>query len=159
MPRLFCKFAFFLAIAAALSATSAKRGEAYYSCITDTTRSAQGSGSSLTSSTFLDLAGATVAISTTGTCVRVEFSAQIGAKYPKGLRVRAVVFGTTAVGFPPAAEFYTSENRLDGRMVSFTIPNFPIGNRTVKIQVLSLDGTEITIGRWTMSVHHIGSYG
>ena len=159
MSRWICKLAFFLASATALSVTPAERGEAFYSCITDTTRSAQGNGGSLTSSTFSALTGSAVAISTTGTCVRVEFSAQIRAKNPKGLRVRAVVVGTTTVGFPPVADFYTSENRLDGRMVSFTIPNFPTGNRTVKIQVLSLDGTEINIGRWTMSVHHIGSYG
>ncbi len=44
-------------------------------------------------------------------------------------------------------------------MVSFTFRNVPAAAGTVKIQVLSMDGTAVVIEHWTMHLHHIGAYG
>lgn len=161
MRRHICKLPFLVAAAVAMNAISAGVSQAFYNCHTGSTRSAQGSGTTLVSSTFVNLPGANVPIlvDASSPCVRIDFSAQIRAMHPKGIKVRVVVVGTTVTGFPHVTEFYTSENRFDGRMVSFVIPNWPFNSTAIKMQVLSLDGTQVTIGTWTVSVHHAGAYG
>lgn len=145
--------------ALALASISPQRANAYYNCHTGSVRSAHGNGESVTSSGFVNLTGASVSISTLSSCVRIDFSAQICAMPPKGLRVRVVVAGKGITGFPEAADFYTSADRLDGRAVSFTLTNMPAGTNVLRIQLLTLDGTPVTVGKWTMSVHHQGNYG
>ncbi len=153
------KLVFFLAAAAAFAAAPSRPGEAYYDCTTGgVIRSSHGGGTTVTSSTFVNLSGSNIEFNTLSPCVRVEFSAQIRAKHPKGLKVRAVLNGTTA-GIPAAVEFYTPENRLDGRMVSFTFRNVPLANGSIRIQVLSTNGAEVAIGSWTMHLFHNGAYG
>jgi hypothetical protein len=153
------ELALLFAAVAAMSPTFPQRSEAYYDCYPTANRSAQGNGIDLASSTFVDLPGSIVPIqSDVGSCIRIDFSAQIRAKHPKGVRVRALVVGTTVAGFPAAAQFYTSENSFDGRMTSFVIRNMG-GNISVKLQVLSTDGTLVTIGRWTMAVQFVGGLG
>jgi hypothetical protein len=154
-----CRLVLLLAAAAVFVATPLRPGRAYYDRHNGVShRSAHGGGTAVTSSTFVNLPGSNVEFSTFYPCVRVEFSAQIRAKHPKGLKVRAVLNGTTA-GIPAAVEFYTPENRLDGRVVSFTFRNVPPGTGSMRIQVLSMDGSEVVIGNWTMHVFHEGAYG
>ena len=151
------KFAFLLA--AALITASPEESAAYYDCITSTTRTADGNGGTITSSTFTHLVGSGIEIATIGgSCARVDFSAQIRAKHPKGIKIRVVVVGHGPLGIPVEAELYTSENRFDTRTISFVIKAMPPGEKIVKIHVLSVDGTPVSIGRWTLSVHHDGAY-
>src|SRR6187200_500493 len=149
MRQRICKLVFLVAGCIALASMPVRTGHAYYDCTTDATRSAHGIGTTaVTSLTFVNLPGAYVVFNTTSPCVRVEFSAQIRAKHPRGLKVRAFLNGAAA-GVPAAAEFYTSETRLDGRTVLFTVRNVPAGGaQSIRIQVLSMDGTEVAIGGW-----------
>jgi hypothetical protein len=151
------KSAFLLAVV--LITASSKESAAFYDCHTASTRTADGNGATITSPTFTHLVGSGIAIATIGgSCARVEFSAQIRARHPKGIKVRVVVVGHGPLGIPAEAELYTSESRFDTRTVSFVIKNMPPGQKTVKIHVLSVDGTAVSVGRWTMSVHHDGAY-
>jgi hypothetical protein len=157
MPHFLCKLAVLLASIAVISTTLLARSEAAYDCDGSSTRATHGTGQSVTSPTFVNLTGSKLTIPTQG-CARINFSAQIRARHPKGLRVRVAVSANAGTPFPPFAEFYTSENRFDGRSVEFSIPDLPFGTHDIRIQVLSTDGTPVGIGRWTMSVHFPGAF-
>jgi hypothetical protein len=151
------KLTVLLASVAAISTTLVGRSEAVYDCNGTSTRATHGTGQTVTSPTFVNLTGSRLTIPTQG-CARINFSAQIRAKHPKGLKVRVGVSASAGTPFPAFVEFYTSENRFDGRSVEFSIPDLPFGTHDIRIQVLSTDGTAVGVGKWTMSVHFPGAF-
>ena len=149
--RLLPVFAFAAAITAPSASFAAVRhcGGLFF----DSTATVTGPQQTTSSPTFVNLAGA--AINFDGgdnDCVIVNFSAQVRAKLPEKIRIRAILDGAT-VAFP-LVEWYTPTNEDDGRSATFIFLNVPSGEHTVRIQFLSAEGGTVAISRGFLSIRY-----
>jgi hypothetical protein len=121
---------------------------------TNTTLAAQ----STTSQTFVDVAGASVDFTADGPCAIVQVTAQVRAANPRTARIRVIVQETvegalTMTVFPTSASLYTSQNRLDQRTVRFVLRNIPTGDKILKVQFLSVDGSPVSLSKVITTVY------
>jgi hypothetical protein len=129
-----------------------------FDCNTQSARVAQTTAAQSTTDyfNFVDLTGISVSFDAAGgSCAIVEFSAQVRAPAPNAVRIRAVL-DNGSVAAPSFVDFFTPANKIDGRAVTFTLRNLPAGTRTIKIQVMSVNGSAVHVARATMVVRYAG---
>jgi hypothetical protein len=108
-----------------------------------------------TSTTLRNLPGARVTNGMSG-CIRVQFSAQVRAKSPGGLRIQLVRNGSPA-GFPATADVRTSGDGYDTRTVTFIVRNVPAGDHTLQIRFASTDGRAARVSKVVLTVWYDSS--
>ncbi len=106
------------------------------------------------STTAVNLTGATIERQISGGCAIVDFSAQFRSKSPKVARISVTADNGVVVtkAFPASADFSTSVNGYDGRAMTFVFPNLPGCLCTFQIQFLSVDGTPISVSKGVMKL-------
>lgn len=105
-----------------------------------------------TSKSFVDLSGAQIGINLSfHSCVVIDFSAQVRAAAPNAARIRVTVSGTTTGGFPGSNTF-TTEKAFDARAATFLFPNVAAGGHIIRIQFLSVDGSEVQVSKGLMKI-------
>jgi hypothetical protein len=110
------------------------------------------------SSTFVNVPGAAITVTTADPgCILVHFTAQVRAKLPQTVRIRAVLDDET-VAFP-LVEWSTLTNEDDGRSAIFLFPDVSLASHTVKIQFLSVEGGTVAISRGLLSIRYRGTLG
>jgi hypothetical protein len=101
------------------------------------------------SKTFVGLPGARLTLGT-GSCVRVQFSAQIKARRA-GLRIRLAIDGQPA-GAPNIVNFHTTGPAFDNRTATFIVRNLPPKMHTIAIHYSSADGKPVVVTKGVMTV-------
>jgi hypothetical protein len=109
---------------------------------------------STTSQTFVDLPGATVDFNSTGDCAIVQVTAQVRAADPRMARIRVVIDDGTTTIAPAPASLYTSQNRFDQRTARFVLRSVPVGDRILKVQFMSVDGSSVSLSKVITTVHY-----
>jgi hypothetical protein len=108
------------------------------------------------SSTFVNVPGAAITVATSDPgCIIVHFAAQVRAKLPQKVRIRATLDDAT-VAFP-LVEWSTPTNADDGRSATFIFPNVSLSGHTVRIQFLSVEGGTVAISRGLLSIRYRGA--
>ena len=114
---------------------------------------AQTPAHSTTSTAFVNLTDGIINFNGgSGNCVIVTVSALVRAKYPQTLRVRATLDGD--VGIQPAVDFYTSETAFDGKSATFYFHSVPSGDHILRIQIRSLNGGTVTMGKGVVTIFY-----
>ena len=104
------------------------------------------------SQTFVNLAGAAITFTSSLDCLIVHFTAQVRAKLPEKVRIRAILEGEE-VAFP-LVEWSTPTNEDDGRSATFLFPNVSVAPHTVRIQFLSVEGGTVALSRGLLSIRY-----
>jgi hypothetical protein len=107
-----------------------------------------------TSSTaFQDLPAAVLDVDQGGGCVIVKISAQVRGKSPKAARIRLTVDNNPA-GNPVFLDMTSSSSGFDGKAATFMLVGVSDALITLRVQVRSSDGTEVTLRHYNMIVHY-----
>jgi hypothetical protein len=125
---------------------------------------AQGKNANTTSKNFVDLAGSEVSFENSANCIMIEFSAEVSAAAPQALRVRVELdpapadTRTTRANadtiVPTSMDFYSSSRVADARATVFVVRNPNGGDRTLRLQFMSVNGGPVTLETWTMTVRY-----
>jgi hypothetical protein len=144
------------AFAAAVIAPSASRAAVHHCSILFADSVATIPGQQTTSSqTFVNLPGAAITFTSSLDCLIVHFTAQVRAKLPEKVRIRAILDGTE-VAFPSVVEWSTPTNEDDGHSATFIFPDVSADTHTVRIQFLSVDGGTVAISRGLLTIRYKG---
>ncbi len=108
------------------------------------------------STTAVNVAGATIEAQVDSGCSMVEFSAQVRAKAPKIVRISVTADNGMVVrtALPSSVDFSTSVNGYDGRAVAFVFPNLDNCLCTFQVKFLSADGTPVSISKGVMKLRY-----
>jgi hypothetical protein len=105
------------------------------------------------STTPVNLRGATFHYLSTANCLVVEVTGQARAASPHALRLRLVVAGNVDTGpFPNTRDVYTDSTAFDGRSATFFV-NLLSGNKTLRVQFMSADGTPVSLNKGLIVIH------
>jgi hypothetical protein len=113
-----------------------------------------------TSQQFVDIPGATAEVFAgpgPENCMIVEFDAQVRARSPGTLRLRAIIDGAAEIA-PSFVEAYTSANNDTRRKAVFVLTNIDPGDapHTVRVQFMSATGARVFISKGIMTVRYSG---
>ncbi len=115
-------------------------------------------GTSTTSTSFVDLPGASVTFSIGGaatSCVVADYSGQAFAPSPRLLFIQALLDGAS-LGAPSPVQLVggSADTFSDSYSMQFVWPSVAPGVHTVKIQFRSFEGGSVAVNRGTLVVQH-----
>ena len=108
------------------------------------------------STTAVDLPGATFSFTPNNRCLVIEVTGQVRAVGPNALRLSVVVSPAGEVSSPPFPAFrdvYSQTTALDGRSATFWVDLLE-GDKDVKVQFMSVNGSPVSLSKGVVTFQY-----